>query len=242
MSPASCRAVSRCPPTLRAKRIAGERCMSVSHRNATRVFATLPTMTETSKLFATIGQLTEEDVRADLARIRQAREKLELEETLLLQVLDLVRSDKTSGAERSLRPDNLGRLAAARHAASGRPTAGSTPNAPLRAGRGQRLAITRMMRVDPARTWTSAEMHEALAKRGSDVTAGNVRMTLQRMERAGEISRVARGKYKLPSERSPASVEGHKTSGPGTASAERTRLPDEWASRDARSTEGVSQT
>ena len=76
--------------------------MSVSHRNATRVFATLPTMTETSKLFATIGQLTEEDVRADLAWIRQAREKLELEETLLLQVLDLVRSDKTSGAERSL--------------------------------------------------------------------------------------------------------------------------------------------
>ncbi len=159
-------------------------------------------MSTTSRLLETIENLSEDDVRADLARVRAARERLELEESLLVQVLDLVITGPKSPVEGMARTAHLARLRAERNAVVHAPSAGGKADAergttrPRRQNR--RAAIRAIIRSDPKRDWTPAEIDYELVLRGVETTRDAVRMTLQRMTKAGELVRTARGLYKLP--------------------------------------------
>ena len=192
-------------------------------------------MSTSSRLFEMIANLTEDEVRADLNRVRVERERLEIEEALLHQVLDLVKTGHTSIDQSIERRTHLAKLSRDRAEAElepvvPRPVSNGEPQRAPRQNR--RHAITAIMRADPERSWSNADMHKALTERGADVTPVNVRVTLQRMERDGELVRVGRGVYKLPSERSLLSAEAEELAGPGAGSPVGPANPAE-ASRDA---------
>ena len=154
----------------------------------------------TSRLFEMIKGLTEQEVRADLARIQAARERLETEEMLLRQVLDLLPRRAPAAPPSNPTADDEPSDTRTRHDSAEGVGTPVRPPAP-QAGKqptSKRGPIKLVMASERGRMWTAAELRAALAQRGHDLSASNMRVTLRRMANRGEITKVADGQYTLP--------------------------------------------
>jgi pyruvate/2-oxoglutarate dehydrogenase complex dihydrolipoamide acyltransferase (E2) component len=137
-----------------------------------------------------IQDLTEDEVRQDLALVVKERERLETEEMVLRQVLDLVIGQGRPASKPQLKPESQPRADADSDA--------HVPAKPATRPGSKRGPIKQIMRADAGRPWRAAEIRALLQERGYEVRPTNVRVTMRRMAEAGELVKVAEGQYVLP--------------------------------------------
>ncbi|WP_157260646.1 hypothetical protein [Patulibacter minatonensis] len=58
-----------------------------------------------------------------------------------------------------------------------------------------RAAILEAMHTDHGRRWTPKDVHARVRDQGSQMSAPNVRVTMQRMAKSGQLVRIAEGEY-----------------------------------------------
>jgi hypothetical protein len=136
-----------------------------------------------------LTHLSPEEVRAELASIRRQRETLETAEQVLQNLLELLELSSLPPAKAASSSDADLLLS-------------DGTAVEIKSGRSKRGLILAIIKTDPTRYWTPAEIHAALTQRGVDVSRENVRVTLRRMNQAGELGKIGQGKFRLHREAS----------------------------------------
>jgi hypothetical protein len=135
-----------------------------------------------------LTELSPNEVRAELAAIRRQRERLETAENVLQNLLELL--DLSEGPAKVATDSGADMVLS------------DGTEVEVKSGRSKRGLILTIIKTDPGRYWTPAEIHGALTERGVDITRENVRVTLRRMNQAGELGKVGQGKFRLHREAS----------------------------------------
>jgi hypothetical protein len=158
-----------------------------------------------SQILAPLANKSPEDLLEDVRRVREAkrraeeaeaeararRQRLEAEEAALTQLLAFLRSLSGEAASSDAsQTEFAGIEEMVRN--QGEPTKRQVP---------KRGPIMELMREQPEREgWTPREVRDALASRGIEGTVNLIRVTLRRMEDAGQLARLADGRrYTLAS-------------------------------------------
>jgi hypothetical protein len=142
-------------------------------------------------IISRLKTLSRNDIVKDLQRVRDERERLELEEQVLKGLLDLISATRVSGASGEI--DALFRDEGGNMTAVEIKTAGAH-------GASKRAVIHTIIQTQPERIWRMGEIDAYLVERGIEMTKQNLRVTLRRMAQAGEIEKVADGRYQARQE------------------------------------------
>lgn len=132
--------------------------------------------------------VTASEIRAELVAIRNEKERLELAEQVLGSLLDLVPADEAPRAV----------LAPEATKASDDSAESISDSSPLPAPRSNREAILEIMATDAGRSWNAPTVRSLLEERGVEITPENLRVTLRRMAKRGELDKPAQGQFRLP--------------------------------------------